>query len=567
MKKDDVVILTVTFLAGIMVIVFTIVFVFIGNHKGTFASGNKDNAEAFSGAQNTTEIQQDDMSNGTPAESGLTDESETHAERDLGTVGEFIDDGQMEDDNRFGEIENKMISESEVDLIVEDTAIHDVEYEDTYVNTIPLLPSTRGEREQVPRDRVSTQNFMRSSIGEEKCVITITTVDETGNEGQVTISVPTEVFLYNVENAASNTCEIKAEMEGDVSMLHSVGWTCEDASELSLSKTSGDTTIVQKKKDMTGDTGVDMLVSYYDVDHVSRTEEFTVTVHVSDMQDNSIRLYDRKGIALYKDPDGTQPAYLSDYAEQESFYGVEKITGWQTMDGNTYYFTASGWPVTGMQIIGGARYTFDQNGVLISGVGQRGIDVSRYQQNIDWEQVAADGVDFAIIRCGFRGSTNGKLVEDSYFRQNIDGATKAGVKVGVYFFSQAITEKEAEEEAMAALALTRGYHMDLPIFIDSENAVNGRANGLDRDTRTRVLQAFCETVTREGGMAGVYASKNWYYNKVYASRLEQYTIWVAQYSPVCDYTGKMDYWQYSSRESVQGIVGNVDMNLVYINTK
>ena len=118
-----------------------------------------------------------------------------------------------------------------------------------------------------------------------------------------------------------------------------------------------------------------------------------------------------------------------------------------------------------------------------------------------------------------------------------------------------------------AVALCEGYNVTLPIFIDSENAVRGRANGLDRSTRTKCLQAFCETINNSGHVGGVYASKNWYYEKLYAEALEKYCIWVAQYNTECNYKGKADYWQYSSKETIAGITGYVDVNVVLQKTQ
>ena len=193
-----------------------------------------------------------------------------------------------------------------------------------------------------------------------------------------------------------------------------------------------------------------------------------------------------------------------------------------------------------------------------------GIDVSKWNRNIDWEKVKESGVRFVIIRCGYRGSKTGALVEDPYFKQNIKGATDAGLKVGIYFFTQAITPAEAVEEASMALKLVEGYELDYPIFIDTEGS-GGRADSLDTETRTAVCEAFCETVEQAGYEAGVYASRNWYYNKVDDDALSDYIIWVAEYRKEPLYTGKYDMWQYTSSGQVDGIEGRVDLNLSYIN--
>jgi GH25 family lysozyme M1 (1,4-beta-N-acetylmuramidase) len=240
------------------------------------------------------------------------------------------------------------------------------------------------------------------------------------------------------------------------------------------------------------------------------------------------------------------------------------MTGWQTIDGKVYYYQANGTPVTGDQVIGGVKYTFSSDGSLSASAGSRGIDVSKWQGKIDWGAVASSGISFAIIRVGYRGASTGALVEDPYFKTNISGATKAGIKVGVYFFTQAISEAEAVEEASMVLSKISGYKITYPVFIDTENASNGRANGLDKNTRTAVVSAFCRTIQNGGYKAGVYASKNWYSEKLNASSLGSYCIWVAQYNSSCTYSGRYNMWQYSSKGTVSGISGNVDMNISYL---
>lgn len=194
-----------------------------------------------------------------------------------------------------------------------------------------------------------------------------------------------------------------------------------------------------------------------------------------------------------------------------------------------------------------------------------GIDVSKWNREIDWDKVKAAGVDFAIIRAGYRGSSTGSLVVDPYFEANIKGASMAGVKVGVYFFTQAVNEVEAVEEASMVLELTQDYSLDYPIFIDTESAGgNGRADKLAEEERTLVCDAFCRTVENAGGEAGVYASRNWYYNRLEVSRLERFYIWLAEYRSIPLYDGYYHMWQYTSKGSIDGIEGNVDMNISYM---
>lgn len=193
-----------------------------------------------------------------------------------------------------------------------------------------------------------------------------------------------------------------------------------------------------------------------------------------------------------------------------------------------------------------------------------GIDVSKYQGDIDWNKVAAAGVQFVIIRAGYRGSVTGALVEDSYFVQNIRGALAAGLEVGVYFFTQAVNETEAVEEASAVISMVREYDIKLPIYIDTEGAGgNGRADGLDVTTRTAVCDAFCRTVKNAGYNSGVYASRSWLYHNLDTSVLDKYEIWDAEWVSVPQYTGYYTMWQYSSKGKVDGIVGNVDLDIYY----
>ncbi|MEG0833357.1 MAG: GH25 family lysozyme [Oscillospiraceae bacterium] len=241
--------------------------------------------------------------------------------------------------------------------------------------------------------------------------------------------------------------------------------------------------------------------------------------------------------------------------------------GWQTLDGKVYYFDKNGVKVTGKQVIQGITYSFDSNGVKNSGT-TLGIDVSTWQDSINWTSVKASGIDFAIIRVGYRGYTKGSLVEDSMFRRNMSGAAAAGIKLGVYFFTQAINEVEAVEEASMCIQLCQGYSLTYPIFIDIEysGSSQGRANNLTNEQRTKIAIAFCETVRSAGYKAGVYANKNYFESKLYTAQLANYVIWLAHYTsaPQSSYAGRYDMWQYSSTGTVPGVNGNVDMNISYV---
>lgn len=196
-----------------------------------------------------------------------------------------------------------------------------------------------------------------------------------------------------------------------------------------------------------------------------------------------------------------------------------------------------------------------------------GIDVSKWNKEIDWEQLRKEGVEFAIIRAGYRGSSSGSLVVDPYFEKNIKGALDNGIDVGIYFFTQAVDEREAVEEASIVLSLIKGYKVTYPVFIDSEGAGGkGRADNLDVGVRSKVCQAFCETIRSGGYTAGIYASKNWLNNRLDITKFSgDNVIWLAEYrdGDKPTYGGTYGLWQYTSSGRINGIEGRVDFNLCY----
>ena len=296
----------------------------------------------------------------------------------------------------------------------------------------------------------------------------------------------------------------------------------------------------------------------------------TPTATPSAAGDTSSTLKTTSGDTLYvKDGDGYREAKYADYYKDGiTFYkhtgGSYKYTGWQTIDGYTYYFDKDGNYVTGDQIIQGAQYSFDSSGRLNTGSGVLGIDVSKWNGTIDWSAVKSSGVSYVIIRCGYRGSSSGALIQDPMFKTNIKGALNAGLKVGVYFFSQATTEVEAVEEASMTLSLISGYNISFPVFLDVE-ASGGRGDSISADTRTKVCKAFCQTIQNSGYKAGIYANRTWLNSNINTGELTSYKIWLAQYAATPTYTRtRYDMWQYSSKGSVSGISGNVDMNISYL---
>lgn len=201
-----------------------------------------------------------------------------------------------------------------------------------------------------------------------------------------------------------------------------------------------------------------------------------------------------------------------------------------------------------------------------NGSAKLGIDVSKWNKEIDWEAVKEEGVEFAIIRCGYRGASSGALVIDPMYEDNIRGAIEAGIPVGVYFFTQALDEVEAVEEASMVIRLIEEYDVDYPVFLDSESAGgSGRADGLDAKERTAAHKAFLETISAAGYETGIYASRNWLNDRINVTDLSEYKTWLAEYAEVPAYDGYYDMWQYTSKGTVNGIDTNVDLNLCYMN--
>lgn len=234
--------------------------------------------------------------------------------------------------------------------------------------------------------------------------------------------------------------------------------------------------------------------------------------------------------------------------------------GWHNIGGNRYYYRGSQ-RVTGWQNIDGLQYYFDGNGKLSSCTM---IDVSKHNGDIDWNAVKAAGVDYAIIRVGYRGYGTARLVQDACFDQNMRGAINAGIRVGAYIVTQAVNTEEAVEEASFIVEKCRGYNVTLPLAIDVEWTTNrdGRADYISVSTRTDVINAFARTVMNSGYAAMAYANKDWFENKIYSGNLfSSCKIWLAQYrNTEYTYGGRVNMWQYTSKGRVDGINGDVDIS-------
>lgn len=216
-----------------------------------------------------------------------------------------------------------------------------------------------------------------------------------------------------------------------------------------------------------------------------------------------------------------------------------------------------------LNVLESGEYQYMQDGKVIS---RKGIDVSSYQGTIDWALVAQDGVEFAFVRAGYRGYVTGKMVEDDFLDANISGALAAGIKVGVYFYSQAVSEEEAREEADFMLERIAPYRIDCPVVLDVEkvSSADGRMNKISVEERTKVAIAFCEAVEKAGYRPMIYHNTEAGAVMLDQKPLDAYDKWFAAYEDTSFYYPyAYKVWQYSQSGTVQGIKGAVDLNLSF----
>lgn len=191
-----------------------------------------------------------------------------------------------------------------------------------------------------------------------------------------------------------------------------------------------------------------------------------------------------------------------------------------------------------------------------------GIDVSSYQGDINWKKVAASGIRYAIVRLGYRGYGTGKMVEDEKALQNLEGARAAGLKVGAYFFSQALNTKEVDEEIDFMLDILGDFQLDMPIILDWEYiSAEARTANMDARTLTDCQLHFCETMTELGYQPMLYFNWHQARNLLYLNELEAYPFWLALYQDRMTFPYHVEMWQYTCTGRVPGIQGDVDINV------
>lgn len=241
---------------------------------------------------------------------------------------------------------------------------------------------------------------------------------------------------------------------------------------------------------------------------------------------------------------------------------------WQSQQPDTFYYRNM--EMTALD--GVERNTYisqafvqGENGWISYPDALQGVDVSVYQGEIDWQTVADAGVDFAIIRVGYRGYSQGAIQPDANFQKNMEGALKAGLDVGVYFFSQATTVREAEEEADYVLEAIRNYPVTYPVVFDWEfiDGQQARTDEIDGERMTECAKTFCELVRAGGYTPMVYFNQEQGYLYYQLDQLDEFSFWLAEYDEKPDFFYNFAMWQYTHTGTVPGIPGNVDLNLAF----
>ena len=250
------------------------------------------------------------------------------------------------------------------------------------------------------------------------------------------------------------------------------------------------------------------------------------------------------------------------------FYTGDPFFGWQ-FDGERYFYKDNyGQPLTGLHRIDGKLYFFLPDGTKAKSLG---VDVSFYNEDIDWQQVKRQGIDFAIIRLGGRGWGSGLIYDDVRTAQFLHNAREAGLKLGAYFYSTAGSEREAAEEARAALRFLNGQRLELPVFIDVEESgeyPKGRSDKLTREERSRVISAFCRVIEAGGCKAGVYSGHYLLNHAIEPAVTAGRTVWLANYTAAAQgylpyFGGGYQLWQFTPWGSVKGIRGHTDMDILF----
>lgn len=374
-----------------------------------------------------------------------------------------------------------------------------------------------------------------------------------------------------VDNAVSGSVSVSSVKKSGDNIIYSIKSTKkQNISDADISKYKADTIFVEENGNsnrysgyiyemgtvnVTG--GTESVVTKFIVQS-NANNETTQAVKETRTDDNNKETESSKSEKETSTETSTEIKTAS-YVVMEVEAQIEYIyaDGWQNIKGKNYYFENSQ-AVTGWKNIDGVQYYFNADGSQGSSLV---IDVSTYNEDIDWYSVKASGINYAMIRVGYRGYETARLVLDKRFHNNMSQATAAGVRVGAYIVTQAVNTAEAVEEASFIVSACSGYNISLPLAIDVESAGNGSGRGdkISSSERTAVINAFAQTVNSSGYTAALYANKDWMNNRIYAGNVSC-SVWLAQYRSSCTYTGPFTMWQFTDKARVNGISGDVDMS-------
>lgn len=238
-----------------------------------------------------------------------------------------------------------------------------------------------------------------------------------------------------------------------------------------------------------------------------------------------------------------------------------------TVDGR-YYFTPINYELK-MNSLNNSCFQKDDSGEITYNDGtissHKGIDVSKYQGTIDFSKVKNSGVEYAIIRCGYRGYESGTITQDSNFDTYARNALANNIAIGTYFYTQAITKEEAEEEADFVINCLKPYNVTYPVCLDVEDASGegARQDSLTNEQLTDIVVAFCERIKSAGYTPMVYANGRYFAGRLDMEKLDGYEKWYAMYADTPYIPYEISMWQYTSSGQVDGIKGNVDMNISF----
>lgn len=195
-----------------------------------------------------------------------------------------------------------------------------------------------------------------------------------------------------------------------------------------------------------------------------------------------------------------------------------------------------------------------------------GVDISKYQGEVDFYQLKSAGIDYVMLRVGARGYSSGQIMVDEYFATNLQKATEAGLDIGVYFYSQALSEAEAIEEANVVIQNLAGYSLQYPVAFDMEYVENdtARVEALSRADKTKITKAFLDTIQAAGYRAMIYGDKEWLIKRIDLSQLTDYDVWLSQQKDIPDYPYKFVMWQYTTSAEIRGIDGYANLNVCFI---